>query len=118
METVDLNSRPYIRLQNDRFSEAYLHEMPELGELTEAPFGGMICHIEPGEVTDRDFHDQSELFMVVTGSGSLITDSETIAIGSGDIFALPRKVPHVVENTADTILIFVSIWWPRNEPKS
>jgi mannose-6-phosphate isomerase-like protein (cupin superfamily) len=118
MDTVDVSSPPQVRLQNDRFSEAYMHEFGELSELKEAPFGSMICQVEPGQATDEDFHNQSELFVVVTGTGSLIADNETVNINTGDVFTLQRKVPHVIKNTADTPLIFVSVWWPRNEPES
>lgn len=118
MNPVDISSPSHVRLRNDRFTESYLHELPELGELKEAPFGGMICRIEPGEATDQDFHDQSELFVVATGAGSLITDSETVAIHTGEVFTLPAKVPHVIKNTGTTVLTFVSVWWPRNEPES
>ena len=116
MKIVKSNSSAHVRLQNDRFSESYLHEFPELPELEEAPFGGMICRIQPGEVSDPDFHNQSELFLVVTGGGSLIAEGETSDIHAGDIFALPRKVEHVVKNTGSTVLTFISVWWPRTEP--
>jgi len=118
MKIVNISSPPHVRLQNDRFSESYLHEQPELTGLNEAPFGGMICRIEPGEATAPDFHNQDELFVVVTGSGSLIAEGTTTTIHTGDIFSLPRKVEHVIKNTGSTVLTFVSVWWPRSEPDS
>lgn len=117
MEIVESSSPAHVRLQNDRFSESYLHELPELPGLEEAPFGGMICGIQPGEATDPDFHNQSELFVVVAGSGSLMAQGESRGICAGDIFALPRKVEHVIRNTGSTVLTFVSVWWPRTEPE-
>jgi mannose-6-phosphate isomerase-like protein (cupin superfamily) len=115
MKVIEASSPVHVRLWNDRYSESYLHEFPELPELEEAPFGGMICCIQPGAVTDPDFHDQSELFVVVTGSGSVIAGNEVSDIHAGQIFALPRKVEHVIKNTGDTVLTFVSVWWPRTE---
>jgi quercetin dioxygenase-like cupin family protein len=115
MKVINIDSPTRTRLQNSRFSESYLHELPELAELTEAPVGGMICRIEPGEATDADFHNQSELFVVVTGTGSVIAAGETTAIDTGEIFTLPRKVEHVIKNTGSTVLTFVSVWWPRTE---
>ncbi len=118
MNIINISSPTRARLQNDRFSESYLHELPELPELEEAPFGGMICRIEPGEATDLDFHNQNELFIVVSGSGSLTAESGPIAVQTGDIFSLPKKVSHVIENTDSTVLTFVSVWWPRSEVES
>lgn len=118
MNIVDIRSPAHIRLQNERFSESYLHELSELTELREAPFGGMICHIEPGKATDPDFHNQDELFVVVAGNGSLITADETTDVHTGDVFSLPRKIEHVIKNTGSTVLTFVSVWWPRVEPES
>lgn len=118
MKTVRSSYPDRVRLQNDRFSEAYLHEFPELPELDDAPFGGMICRIQPGEATDADFHNQSELFVVVTGSGSLTAGGETTSIREGEIFTLPRKVEHVIKNTGGAVLTFVSVWWPRTEQET
>jgi mannose-6-phosphate isomerase-like protein (cupin superfamily) len=118
MDVVDVRAPTRVRLRNDRFLESYLHELPELPGLAGAPFGGMICRVEPGEATDPDFHNQEELFVVVTGEGKLVVGGETTEVRAGDAFALPRQVEHVIENTGREPLTFVSFWWPKVEPET
>lgn len=117
MNVVDVRSPTRVRLRNDRFLEAYLHELPELAGLADAPFGAMICRIEAGAATDPDLHNQSELFVVVTGEGTLLTGDEQTDVRAGDAFALPRQVEHVIRNTGTEVLTFVSMWWPKDEPE-
>jgi mannose-6-phosphate isomerase-like protein (cupin superfamily) len=118
MDVVDVRAPSRVRLRNSRFLESYLHELPELPGLAGAPFGAMICRIEPGEATDPDFHNQEELFIVVTGEGKLLAADESTELRAGDAFALPRKVEHVIENTGGEPLTFVSVWWPKDEPEA
>ncbi|AOT60669.1 MULTISPECIES: cupin domain-containing protein [Streptomyces] len=84
----------------------------------EPPVGAMACFLPAGGSSDPDCHDQDEVMIVLSGSGTLDLAGETTAFEAGDLLVLPRNLSHVVHNPTDSVLTWVSVYWPLHEPKA
>lgn len=60
-----------------------------------------------GEFTRHSHPDTDELFLVLHGSLSIRMDSGTVELGPGQLYVVPRGVPHqpVSEEGAELVLI-------------
>lgn len=74
---------------------------PQVGWGRVAPLGETVFHR----------HDESESFIILSGSGTVETDKDTVAVGAGDILAFEPFERHVLRNTGDTDLLFADLYW-------
>ena len=77
------------------------------------PFGAMWCVIPPGGRSDEDRHPETELVVVVAGSGVVesVGGASTPA-PTGTAIWLDPDERHVVHNTStDTGLVLLSLYW-------
>ncbi|MFE0650235.1 cupin domain-containing protein [Streptomyces sp. NPDC059534] len=83
----------------------------------ETPVGAMACFLRPGGDSDPDCHNQDEVMIILAGSGAVALDGVLEPpFRAGDIVVLPRNQEHVVHNTGDAELSWVSLYWPLREP--
>lgn len=83
----------------------------------ETPVGAMACFLRPGGDSDPDCHNQDEVMIILAGSGAVTLDGALEPpFRAGDVVVLPRNQEHVVHNTGDTELSWVSLYWPLREP--
>ncbi|CAM5521771.1 hypothetical protein STANM309S_01725 [Streptomyces tanashiensis] len=67
--------------------------------------------------SDPDCHNQDEVMIILSGTGSVTLDgAPEPPFRAGDIVVLPRNQEHVVHNTGDAELSWVSLYWPLREP--
>jgi mannose-6-phosphate isomerase-like protein (cupin superfamily) len=90
--------------------------VPWLGAQEDPPFGAMACFLSRRSESDPDCHDQDELMIALTGAGEVEIAGEHESIAAGEAILIPRNRRHVVRNTADTKLTWVSVYWPLHEP--
>ncbi|WEO95173.1 cupin domain-containing protein [Streptomyces sp. FXJ1.172] len=83
----------------------------------EPPFGGMACFLPAGASSDPDCHDQDEVMVILSGSGSVDLAGEKADFTTGDVVVLPRNKEHVVHNPTAQTLTWLSVYWPLHEPK-
>lgn len=83
----------------------------------EPPFGGMACFLQAGAASAPDCHDQDEVMVILSGSGSLDLAGERAEFTTGDVLVLPRNKEHVVHNPGPATLTWLSVYWPLHEPK-
>ncbi|MFB6840838.1 cupin domain-containing protein [Streptomyces sp. NPDC056361] len=83
----------------------------------ETPVGAMACFLRPGGDSDPDCHNQDEVMIILAGSGAVTLDGGLEPpFRAGDVVVLPRNQEHVVHNTGDTELSWISLYWPLREP--
>ncbi|MFE2014173.1 cupin domain-containing protein [Streptomyces sp. NPDC059491] len=83
----------------------------------ETPVGAMACFLRPGGDSDPDCHNQDEVMIILAGSGAVTLDGVLEPpFRAGDLVVLPRNQEHVVHNTGDAELSWVSLYWPLREP--
>jgi mannose-6-phosphate isomerase-like protein (cupin superfamily) len=98
------------------FGMACQRLLPWAGECEEPPFGVMACFLPAASSTEPDCHDQVEMMIVISGAGLLDVAGDRAPIGAGDVLRIDRNRRHVVENTSDGSLVWVSCYWPLREP--
>ncbi|MFE5910714.1 cupin domain-containing protein [Streptomyces wedmorensis] len=101
----------------EEFGLACQRLIPWPGGEAETPVGAMACFLRPGGDSDPDCHNQDEVMIILAGVGAVTLDGELEPpFRAGDIVVLPRNREHVVHNTGDTELSWVSLYWPLREP--
>src|SRR5690349_3432648 len=98
------------------FGMACQRLVPWAGEHPEPPFGAMACFLPAIATSEPDCHDQDEVMIVLSGSGTVQIGDESTAIGAGDVVAIARNREHTVHNPDQTTLAWVSVYWPLHEP--
>jgi mannose-6-phosphate isomerase-like protein (cupin superfamily) len=79
-------------------------------------WGAAIAHVQPGECTTPHAHDESETFVILSGSGTLCIDDESERLEAGDVAYIPKNASHCFKNeSADTELSFLTIFWDSPE---
>ncbi|MGW0119068.1 cupin domain-containing protein [Streptomyces sp. NPDC003327] len=105
------------RTATEEFGLACQRLIPFPGGDAEPPVGAMACFLEPGGDSDPDCHNQDEVMIVLGGTGSVTLDGVLEPpFRAGDVVVLPRNQEHVVHNTGDEELRWVSLYWPLREP--
>ena len=100
------------------FGMACQRLVPWAGAGEEPPVGVMACFLSARGQSEPDCHDQDEVMIVLSGSGSVDIAGEQESIDAGDLVVIPRNREHVVHNPTDATLTWVSCYWPLHEPKS
>lgn len=92
--------------------------IPWAAQPEEPPLGAMACFLPAGHSSEPDCHDQDEVMFVLAGDGTIDLGGETGEFTRGEVIVLPRNMPHVVRNTAESQLVWISVYWPLHEPKA
>ncbi|MFC9592026.1 cupin domain-containing protein [Streptomyces sp. NPDC056944] len=101
----------------EEFGLACQRLVPWPGGDAEPPVGAMACFLTPGGDSDPDCHNQDEVMIILSGTGSVTLDGVLEPpFRAGDVVVLPRNQEHVVHNTGDAELSWVSLYWPLREP--
>ncbi|MEV6593961.1 class I tRNA ligase family protein [Streptomyces acidicola] len=67
--------------------------------------------LEPGARSDAHQHDETETWVIVAGTGRLTVDAEPHPVRSGTVVQFEPFETHTVENTGDTDLLLLSLYW-------
>ncbi len=86
------------------------------------PVGATWVRLAPGGRTQGHQHDESEIFVVVSGRGEIVVDGKRHPAAAGTIALFEPFEHHVVENGSET---GSSCWrctgatrsWPRRRPR-
>ncbi|MCX4746938.1 cupin domain-containing protein [Kitasatospora sp. NBC_01287] len=97
------------------FGMACQRLVPWAGQGEEPPFGAMACYLPANGRSAPDCHDQDEVMIMLTGTGTVDIGGERCTAGPGDVIIIPRNKEHVVLNEAAQTLSWVSCYWPLHE---
>ncbi|MBT2454874.1 class I tRNA ligase family protein [Streptomyces sp. ISL-86] len=67
--------------------------------------------VAPGRASERHQHDETELFVIVTGRGEFLVDGERHTAEPGTVVLFEPFEPHVLENTGEGDLVFFTQYW-------
>ncbi|MCT4354579.1 cupin domain-containing protein [Streptomyces sp. Je 1-79] len=100
----------------EEFGLACQRLIPWAGADEDPPVGAMACFLAPGGDSDPDCHNQDEVMLILSGTGSVTLDGVLEPpFHAGDLVVLPRNQEHVVHNTGAVELSWVSLYWPLRE---
>jgi methionyl-tRNA synthetase len=83
----------------------------DLGVVGEVGVGAAWGRVSPGCRTGPHQHDELETFVIVTGSGTVIVDGKSWPVSPGTVIQFEPFETHVLENTDDGDLLFVTFYW-------
>jgi len=91
-----------------------LHPWPGL----DTPFRGAWCVLRPGDVSDLHAHHDREIFIVMSGRGTVVANGMRREIAAGDLAYITPDVEHRVLNEHDEDFAYYAIWWdPAMSPE-
>lgn len=71
--------------------------------------------VEPGARSDAHQHDETETWVIVSGTGELTVDAERHPVSARTVVQFEPFETHTVENTGDTDLLLLSLYWRDGE---
>ncbi|MEU8255325.1 cupin domain-containing protein [Micromonospora inaquosa] len=76
-----------------------------------APFEVARWSVAPNTSNDLDVHRSREVWIIVSGTGSLMFADQTAVLGAGDVAAFESRVPHQIRNDGPDPLLAISVYW-------
>ncbi|MEV8115948.1 class I tRNA ligase family protein [Streptomyces xiamenensis] len=67
--------------------------------------------VEPGARSEAHQHDETETWVIVSGSGELTVDAERHPVRAATVVQFEPFETHSVTNTGDTELLLLSLYW-------
>ncbi|MFI9806636.1 class I tRNA ligase family protein [Streptomyces sp. NPDC052301] len=67
--------------------------------------------IVPGARSDAHQHDETEVFVIVQGTGEVVVDGERTPVATGTVAVFEPFETHVIENTGTEDLVFFDLYW-------
>jgi methionyl-tRNA synthetase len=108
----------------NEYDAAALHEAfgidmgsMDLGPIEERGVGGGWGRVAPGGRSNAHQHDEIETFVIVTGHGDLIVNSERRQVAPGTVIQFEPFETHHLENTGAQDLLFATFYW-RNPDRA
>jgi len=71
-----------------------------------------VGYYRPRGTDDQEPHDQDELYVVMTGSGTFNLDGSRTPFKTGDVLVAAARVPHRFEDFSDDFAAWVVFWGP------
>lgn len=84
-----------------------LHPWPGL----DSPFRGAWCVLRPGDVSELHAHHDREIFIVMSGRGTVVANGRRQEVAAGDLAYIRPDVEHSVVNEHDEDFAYYAIWW-------
>ncbi|TDD34950.1 cupin domain-containing protein [Actinomadura sp. KC06] len=73
--------------------------------------GAAWGRVVPGGRTEPHRHDETELFVIVSGAGEFLADGERHPAPAGSVALFEPFEPHVLANTGEEDLVFFTQYW-------
>ncbi|MFF0151523.1 cupin domain-containing protein [Micromonospora sp. NPDC005203] len=76
-----------------------------------APFEVARWSVAPNTSNDLDVHRSREVWIIVSGAGTLTFGDQTRVLRPGDVAAFDSGVPHQLRNDGPNPVLAVSVYW-------
>lgn len=76
-----------------------------------APFEGAWCVLRPGDESQAHAHHEYEIFIVMTGTATLVVGDQQRTVHAGDIAHLTPGSTHRMLNHGVDDCEYYAIWW-------
>lgn len=78
----------------------------------DSPWGSGWSIVEPGEHTTPHSHEETEVFVILSGRALMIVDEEKTQVLPGDVIMLKPGSVHSLRNESTTEKVeMLSMWW-------
>lgn len=83
----------------------------DMSSIDDLGVGAGWGRVVPGGRSDAHQHDETETFVIVRGTGDLIVDGHAHPVHPGVVAQFEPFETHVIANTGDEDLLFVTLYW-------
>lgn len=80
-------------------------------DVINAPFEGAWCVVRPRTTSTPHQHDESELFIVISGIADVFVDMVPHSVRKGDLVSIPVGKEHYISNQSDEDFHMYTIFW-------
>ena len=84
---------------------------PVLPQGMSAPFGHAWGYLENGGEMKGHRHPHSEVYLVFSGTGTMVVGEERAAVKCGDVIEIPHNEYHTIICDEGVSLLFSAFWW-------
>jgi methionyl-tRNA synthetase len=89
----------------------------DMGAVESMGVGAAWGKVPPGRHSDPHQHDETETFVIVSGSGDIIVDGQRTLVSPGMILQFEPFETHYLDNTGAGDLTFATFYW-RDAPRA
>ena len=82
-----------------------------LPEGMQAPFGDAWGYLEGKSFMEEHSHPTTEIYLVFSGTGTVVVGGERAKVSCGDIIEIPPDVDHTMICDENTALLWAAFWW-------
>lgn len=83
----------------------------EMAGIESAPVGAGWGRVAPGRASDPDRHDETEVFVITAGRGTVVVDGRRQEVTAGSMIVFEPFETHVLENPGEADLVFLTLYW-------
>ena len=92
--------------------EGTILALPVIPEDIKAPFGHAYGYLENGGEMETHKHPTHEVYIVFSGTGTVVVGDEEAKVGPGDVIDIPPNKLHTMRGRAGTPFLWAALWWP------
>jgi methionyl-tRNA synthetase len=89
----------------------------DLGTVESFGVGANFGRVPPGRHSDPHQHDETETFVIISGTGDVVVDAKRTAIGPAMVLQFEPFETHYLDNTGDADILFATFYW-RDSPRA
>lgn len=75
------------------------------------PFAHQYGYLDDGGTMELHKHAASEVYIVYSGTGTVVVEDERAAIGPGDVIEIPPDKLHTIIGKPGEPLLWAALWW-------
>ncbi|HEY1621585.1 MAG TPA: class I tRNA ligase family protein [Streptosporangiaceae bacterium] len=89
----------------------------DMGAVESLGVGANWGRVSPGQHSDPHQHDETETFVILSGTGDLVMDGKRMLVRPGMVLQFEPFETHYLDNTSDADLLFATFYW-RDSPRA
>jgi methionyl-tRNA synthetase len=89
----------------------------DMGAVESFGVGANWGRVAAGLHSDPHQHDETETFVIVSGSGDIVVDAKRTPVGPGMVLQFEPFETHFLDNTGTADLLFATFYW-RDSPRA
>jgi len=78
-----------------------------------APFGHAWGYLENGGEMEGHTHPTNEIYLVFSGTGTVVVGDERAKVSCGDVIEIPPDAYHTMICDENTALLWAAFWWEQ-----
>jgi mannose-6-phosphate isomerase-like protein (cupin superfamily) len=76
-----------------------------------APFGHAWGYLENGGEMEGHTHPTTEIYLVFSGTGTVVVGDERAKVSCGDVIEIPPDIYHTMICDENAALLWAALWW-------